>query len=112
MTMTDVGYIAFVLALILSVYGVVVSVLGARRNLPELIASGRNATYVVGGLVLVAALTLWYALLSNQFQVEFVATHSERNLPIFYKISALWGGQAGSLTFWTLLLCGFAVAAT
>ncbi len=112
MSITDVGYVAFVLALVLSIYGVVVSVLGGRRNLPELVASGRNATYVVGGLVLIAALTLWYALLNNQFQVEFVATHSERNLPTFYKISALWGGQAGSLTFWTLLLCGFAVAAT
>ncbi len=112
MTITDVGYVAFVLALVLSLYGIVVSVLGARRGLPELIASGRNATYVVGGLVLIAALTLWYALLTDQFQVEFIATHSERNLPTFYKISALWGGQAGSLTFWTLLLCGFAVAAT
>ena len=112
MTITDVGYIAFVMALVLSVYGIVVSALGARRNLPELVTSGRNAVYVVSGLVTVAALTLWYALLTNQFQVEFVATHSERNLPTFYKISALWGGQAGSLTFWTLLLCGFAVAAT
>jgi cytochrome c-type biogenesis protein CcmF len=61
--------------------------------------------------VLIAALTLWSALLTNQFQVEFVATHSERNLPLLYKFSALGGGQAGSLTFWTLLLCGFAVAA-
>ncbi|MGC8779256.1 MAG: heme lyase CcmF/NrfE family subunit [Anaerolineae bacterium] len=112
MTITDVGYIAFVLVLVLSLYGVVVSVLGARRNLPELVASGRNATYVVGGLVLVAALTLWYALLTDQFQIQFIATHSERNLPLLYKVSALWGGQAGSLTFWTLLLCGFAVAAT
>lgn len=112
MSITDVGYVAFILALVLSLYGIVVSLLGGRRNLPELVASGRNATYVVGGLVLIAALTLWYALLNNQFQVEFVATHSERNLPTFYKISALWGGQAGSLTFWTLLLCGFAVAAT
>lgn len=112
MTITDVGYIAFVLAFVLSLYGVVVSVLGARRNLPEFIASGRNATYAVGGLVLVAALTLWYALLTDQFQIEFIATHSERNLPLLYKFSALWGGQAGSLTFWTLLLCGFAVAAT
>ncbi len=112
MTVTDIGYVAFVLALVLSLYGIVVSVLGARRGLPELIASGRNAVYVVGGLVLIAALTLWYALLNNQFQVEFVATHSERNLPALYKFAALWGGQAGSLTFWTLLLCGFAVAAT
>ena len=112
MTITDIGYIAMILALVLSVYGFVVSLYGARRNMPDLIASGRNATYVVGALVLTAAITLWYALLTNQFQIEFIATHSERNLPTFYKISALWGGQAGSLTFWTLLLSGFAVAAT
>jgi hypothetical protein len=44
MTITDVGFVAFVLALVLSIYGAVVSVLGARRNLPELVTSGRNAT--------------------------------------------------------------------
>jgi cytochrome c-type biogenesis protein CcmF len=110
--MTDLGYVALVLGLVLAVYGAIVSVVGARRSMPELIASGRNAVYTVGGLVLVAALIVWRALLTDQFQLEYVATHTERSLPILYKISALWGGQAGSLTFWTLILCGFAVAAT
>jgi cytochrome c-type biogenesis protein CcmF len=110
--MTDLGYVALVLGLVLALYGAVVSVVGARRQVAELVASGRNAVYAVGALVLAAALVLWSALLTNQFQLEYVATHSERSLPAFYKISALWGGQAGSLTFWTLILCGFAVAAT
>ncbi len=110
--MTDLGYIALVLGLVLALYGTVASVLGGRRNMPELIASGRNAVYAVSGLVLLAALLLWQALLTDQFQLEYVATHTEVALPTLYKISALWGGQAGSLTFWTLLLCGFAVAAT
>ena len=110
--MTDLGYVALVLGLVLALYGAVVSVVGARRQVSELVASGRNAVYAVGALVLTAALVLWSALLTNQFQLEYVATHSERSLPTFYKISALWGGQAGSLTFWTLILCGFAVAAT
>jgi len=110
--MTDLGYIALILALVVSLYGILVSLLGARRSLPELISSGRNAIYVVGGLVLLAAVLIWYALLTDQFQLEYVVTHTERNLPTLYKFSALWGGQAGSLTFWLLLLCGYAVAAT
>ena len=110
--MTDLGYIALVLAFMVSLYGIVVSVLGARSNRLELIASGRNSVYVVSGLVLIAALLMWRALLTNEFQVEFVATHSERALPTLYKISALWGGQAGSLLFWSLLASVMAVSAT
>ena len=79
---TDLGYVAMVLALVLAVYGIVASVLGARRNAVELITSGRNAVYVVGALVLFAAAVLWRALLTNNFQLEFVAQHSERALPL------------------------------
>jgi cytochrome c-type biogenesis protein CcmF len=110
--MTDLGYVALALALVLAIYGCTASIVGGRKNVAELVASGRNAVYVVGGLVLLATLLLWHALLTDQFQLEYIATHTERSLPTFYKISALWGGQAGSLLFWTLVLCGFAVAAT
>ena len=110
--MTDLGYIAFVLALVTALYGAVVSVMGARRNVAELVNSGRNAVYAAAALVLLASLLLWRALLTDQFQLEYVATHSERSLPFYYKLSAFWGGQAGSLTFWTLLLCVVAVVAT
>jgi cytochrome c-type biogenesis protein CcmF len=110
--MTDLGFVALILAFVLAIYGIVVSVVGARRGMPELVASGRNAVFVVGALVLLAAGLMWRALLTNEFNVEFVATHSERSLPTLFKFSALWGGQAGSLLFWTLIACGFAVAAT
>ena len=110
--MTDLGYIALVLAFIVSIYGIAASAIGARSNRLELISSGRNSVYVVSGLVLIAALLMWRALLTNEFQVEFVATHSERALPTLYKVSALWGGQAGSLLFWSLLSSVMAVSAT
>lgn len=109
--MTDLGYIALVLALLLAVYGFVVSIVGARRDLPALVASGRNATYAVGGLVLLAAGLLLRALLTSEFNLEYVYSYTERNLPTLYKFSALWGGQAGSLLFWTLVSCAFSVAA-
>ncbi len=110
--MTDLGYIALLLALVLSIYGIAVSIVGARRNMPELLTSGRNAVYVVGGLVLLAAALMWRALLTSDFNLEYVYSHTERNLPPLFKFSALWGGQAGSLLFWTLIACIFAVAAT
>ena len=108
----DIGYIALVLGFVIALFGVVVSLEGARRHIPELVMSGRNAVFVVGGLVIIAALALWYALLTDDFSVEYVASHSERNLPTFYKVSSLWGGQAGSLLFWTLILGLYSMAAT
>ncbi len=110
--MTDLGYIALALALVLAVYGIIVSIVGARRDLPELVISGRNAIYVVGALVLLATVLLWRALLLSEFNLEYIYSHTERSLPTLYKFSALWGGQGGSLLFWTLIACAFPVAAT
>ena len=59
--------------------------------------------------MILAAVILWYGLLADKFQVIYVWNHSERNLPTFYKFSALWGGQAGSLLFWSLLLSVYSV---
>ena len=36
--------------------------------------------------------------------MAYVAAHSNRALPLFYKFAALWSGQEGSLLFWSLLL--------
>jgi len=63
--MTDLGFIALVLAFVISIYGIAVSLIGARRNLPELVASGRNAIYVVSGLVAIAAILMWRALVRS-----------------------------------------------
>ena len=50
--MTDLGYVALVLALALAIYGAIVSFVGGARRAPEYVASGRNAIYAVGALVL------------------------------------------------------------
>jgi cytochrome c-type biogenesis protein CcmF len=109
--MVEVGYVSLVAALVLAIFGIVVNWLGVRQKRAELITSGQNAVYAVGLLVLVATLALWHAILTMDFSVEYVATHVERALPLLYKFSALWGGQAGSLLFWTLILSGYSVLA-
>ncbi|MDH5197030.1 MAG: heme lyase CcmF/NrfE family subunit, partial [Gemmatimonadota bacterium] len=99
------------LALLLSAWGAVVGYLGGRRGDPALIQSARRTTYALMGLLTVASLALVVALLKNDFNVTYVASYSSRNLPTAYKLSAFYGGQAGSLLFWAWVLTLFAAAA-
>ena len=107
--MSDLGFIVLLIAFLFTLYGMVVSVVAAKRKDAALAASGRNALYIVSFLILVATLALVYMLITDDFSNEYVASHSERALPLFYKVSTLWGGQSGSLLFWSVLLAGYSV---
>jgi cytochrome c-type biogenesis protein CcmF len=104
------GYLILITALILAAFGVVIGFAGGKSRNQKLVESSYAAVYAVGALVVLATLILWYGLLNDQFQLTYVWNHSERALPAFYKFSALWGGQAGSLLFWTLLLSLYSIA--
>jgi cytochrome c-type biogenesis protein CcmF len=109
--MTILGQLALWLTLLLGVWGTVVGYLGGRRGDPALIRSAQRATYAMAGLLVVAGFALAVALLKDDFNVAYVASYSSRNLPVAYKLSAFYGGQAGSLLFWVVVLSLFAAAA-
>jgi cytochrome c-type biogenesis protein CcmF len=102
--MSDIGYIALLVAFLLTLYGIVISIMGARRKDQAMAASGRNALHLVTLLITISTLAMVYLLATDNFSNEYVASHSERALPMFYKIATLWGGQSGSLLFWSFLL--------
>jgi len=102
--MIEVGLLALRLALIAAGYAVLASIFGARKRRADLVASGRAAAYVVNGLIVLAAAVLLRALLQHDFSLEYVAAYSSSTLPTNYTVAALWGGQQGSLLFWTLIL--------
>ena len=102
--MIAIGYFALCLALLASGYGVLASALGARRGHLGLVRSGENGVLATCALLTLAVLALWHALLSHDFQVEYVAENSNRAMPLFYLMTALWGGQNGSLLFWGWIL--------
>jgi len=106
--MPTIGYVALTLALGLAVYAAVVSVAGAQRRLPELIISARNAAFGVTGLVTLAVIIIEYLLITGHYQTKYVAEVSNRAAPLFFRITALWGGQDGSLLFWSWLMSIFA----
>ncbi len=109
--MTTLGHVALGLGFLLALWGTVVGALGGHTRRPELIESSRRAVHALFGVISVAALSLLVALLGRDFNVEYVWSYTSRQLPTVYTLSAFWGGQAGSLLFWALILTGFASAA-
>ncbi|MER2598106.1 MAG: heme lyase CcmF/NrfE family subunit [Caldilineales bacterium] len=110
--MADLGLIALLFGLIVAALGVVLNLLGAWQNRPALVLAGRNAVYVVSGFVVLAVLVLLAALVTRDYSVAYVANQVSNTQELFYNISSLWGGQAGSLLFWTFILSVYAVALT
>ena len=102
--MIDIGSLALTLSLVVAVYAVVISLVGALQRRRDLIASGEHAAFAVWGMTVVAVAALLHLLGSHDFNVEYVASYSSSTLPWNYTITALWGGQKGSLLFWQLIL--------
>ncbi len=109
--MTLLGQLALWLALLLAVWGSVVGFLGGFTRRPELIASAKRTTYALCGVLVVASAGLITALVKHDFNVAYVASYTSRDLPLIYTLAAFYGGQAGSLLFWSVVLAIFAALA-
>src|SRR5256712_309937 len=105
--MTVLGNLALWLALLVGVWGALAGFVGGRQARPDLAHSARRAVFAMCGALLVAVFALEWALFQHDFNVEYVAAYTSRNLPIFYTWSALYAGQKGSLLFWAAVLSLF-----
>ena len=106
--MADLGYILLCLALVASIYSAVAYIFGARGRNPTLIKSAKSSLLATCGLVSLAVIVLLSALLTHNFQFQYVVDYSRTDTSIPYLISALWAGNDGSLLFWAWLLSVFA----
>ena len=102
--MENLGSLAILLAFCFAAYSVISSITGKLANRPFLILSAERAVYCVWMLLLLASSLLVYALIAGDFRLAYVATHSNKAMPIQYKFAAWWGGQEGSLLLWSFLL--------
>ena len=105
--MPQLGNLTLAIALILAVYSIVANIYGARRGAPDFVVSARHAIWAMCAMVTIAVVVLWISLLRSDFSLEYVAAYSSTTLPTVYKVTSLWGGQQGSLLFWTWLLSIF-----
>ena len=109
--MTLLGQFALWLGLLAGVWGVGVGLSGKWKGNPELAASVTRAAYGQMIAMVVAALALWKGLITHDFNIEYVAAYTSRNLPTSYVVTAFWAGQKGSLLFWALVLSLFGALA-
>lgn len=105
--LAEIGFIATWLAIAAALYGIVAAAIGYYKHLPTWTASARNAVYVVFGGLSVALGALLIALVSENYHIAYVWSVSNPSMPMFYRITALWGSQAGSLLFWCWLMSAF-----
>jgi cytochrome c-type biogenesis protein CcmF len=102
--MASLGNLSISLALAFAIYGLFALFFGAKTGRRDLVKSGEHAVYAVFFFVTLAVGSLVYLLMTSDFSVEYVAGYSNRDLNVFYKFASLWGGQKGSLLFWTWIL--------
>lgn len=110
--LVNVGYGAMVIAFLVSLYGIIAAVYGELKRKPNWVESARSAMLLTFPLLTIASLALVLLLVNYNFEVEYVASVTSRSMPMYLRITALWGGQAGSLLFWSWLMAGFASAVT
>src|SRR5438067_3261706 len=109
--MASLGTFLLLSSFVICAYAAVSSVVGARRGSRRLIESGIGALYLVAALMAVATAVIINAFLTDDFSIRYVAAESESLQPLFYKITAYWGGLNGSIMFWVFLLSVFGSAA-
>jgi len=61
--------------------------------------------FVLGSLTLITSFLLFvYLAIIDDFSMAYIASHSNSNLPIFYKVSSIWSAHEGSLFLWVLII--------
>jgi cytochrome c-type biogenesis protein CcmF len=105
-----VGSACLAVALLTALYAVAASVRGGLTGRREWVTSGRRAMYCLAGLCVGAFAILEAAFLRSDFSYALVAEGSSTDTPTFYKVTAVWATQDGSLLLWATLLSLFATA--
>jgi cytochrome c-type biogenesis protein CcmF len=110
--MENLGALAILLAFCFAIYAMIGSVVGKVAQRPFLIQSAQRAVYTVWLLVTIGSGVLIYAIIAGDYRLAYVWETSNKTMPLQYKFAAWWGGQAGSLLFWSWLLATYSAIVT
>lgn len=99
------GNTVLYLGVFISAYALIANIVGIKTKNNKWIESARGGILSLVLLSSVASFLLLYLLGTSQFQFKYVASYTSENLPLVYKLTAFWAGNAGSLLLWLLSLC-------
>src|SRR6478672_13188272 len=93
--------------MVVASYTFAVSLSAGASGRIKTLQAARFGAYGTVALIGVAVLCLAYAFVAHDFRLRYVAHYSDRGMPLIYLLTALWGGQDGSLLWWLFLLSGY-----
>jgi cytochrome c-type biogenesis protein CcmF len=106
------GFGVLFITFLVTLYSVFAAIYGDRKQIPAMVESARRAMLLTWPLLTLTAGVLIYLLINNHYEVQFVYEVTSRSMPTYLKVTAWWGGQAGSLLFWSWLMSAFASLVT
>jgi len=108
LTIAALGSLSILLLFLLTLITIVLAALGAHWRAPRLVEASVQGIYATFGLSAFTSMLIIYAFLAGDYSIQYVQHTSDAAMPLFYKITAFWGGLDGSLLFWVLLHTFFA----
>ncbi len=106
----ELGIFALILALLLSMAQAFFGLFGAWLDRPSWMAVARPAVAGQFVFVVMSFGCLVYSFVVNDFSVLYVANNSNTQLPLFYRVAAVWGAHEGSLLLWITILSVWSLA--
>ena len=108
----EIGQFSLILALCMAMVQATVPIWGAATGNLSMMAVAKPAARGQFVLVLLAFCCLGYAFAVKDFSVLYVASNANSQLPLHYRLAAIWGAHEGSLLLWTFILTIWTVAVT
>lgn len=99
------GLLAAMFALygLATAFGLAATRLGTDKAM-RVISRLRGVVFIAAGIAVIALLLMALAFVTDDFSIAVVGQYSSTELPVFYKLSAVWAGSAGSLLLWSVLM--------
>jgi len=108
----ELGQFTLIMALVMALIQAILPLVGAQRGNHALMAVAKPAARMQFLFLVLAFGVLTHAFIVSDFSVLYVANNSNSTLPLFYRISAVWGAHEGSLLLWALVLGVWTFAVT
>ena len=103
----NIGFGVLAITFLITLYSVFAAIYGERTKNAAFVESARRAMLLTWPMLTLTAGILIYLLVNNHYEVQFVYEVTSRSMPTYLKVTAWWGGQAGSLLFWSWLMSAF-----
>lgn len=98
--MANLGNTTIILTLLLSTWAMGLAIVAARRDSRRLLAVSEMVVHALAALTSLAMLILIYGLLVSDYSLSYIHSHSDRSMPLFYRVTAVWAGMEGSMLTW------------